>query len=61
MSAFEVAAKMSWNIHCDSWEAFPPAQKWFATGEALAHLRYLEKEGRITRVIKGDIFQFTGN
>jgi len=61
MSAFETAAKMSWDIHCDSWEAFPPAQKWFATGEAIAHLRYLEKEGRITRVIKGGIFQFAGN
>ena len=40
---------MKWEIKCDSWDAFPIAQKWFATGEAMAHLRYLEDAGRITR------------
>jgi len=27
----------------------PEAQKWFATGEAIAHLRYLERKGAIIR------------
>lgn len=49
MTAFEVASRMSWDIDCDGWENFPPTQKWFATGEALAHLRYLEEEGRVLR------------
>lgn len=49
MTAFEVASRMSWDIDCDGWENFPPAQKWFATGEALAHLRYLEEKGRVLR------------
>ncbi len=44
LNAFQVAARMSWDIKCDSWEGFPVAQKWFATGEALAHLRYLENQ-----------------
>ncbi|UCF95461.1 MAG: MBL fold metallo-hydrolase [Desulfobacterales bacterium] len=61
MSAFEVASKMSWDINCDSWEVFPPAQKWFAVGEAIAHLRYLEAKGRITRRIKGNLFRFAIN
>ncbi|MBU1275506.1 MAG: MBL fold metallo-hydrolase [Proteobacteria bacterium] len=42
LSAYQTAARMSWDINCRSWEEFPVAQKWFATGEALAHLRYLE-------------------
>jgi len=24
-------------------------QKWFATGEAISHLRYLEEEGRVKK------------
>ncbi|MBR9980354.1 MAG: MBL fold metallo-hydrolase [Desulfatitalea sp.] len=47
MNAYAVAARMSWDIRCDSWEDFPVAQKWFATGEAIAHLRYLEGQGNI--------------
>ncbi len=48
-SAFETAAKMTWDIKADSWEDFPVAQKWFATGEAISHLRYLENQNRIRR------------
>jgi glyoxylase-like metal-dependent hydrolase (beta-lactamase superfamily II) len=48
--AFQIASQLTWDIKADSWEDFPRAQKWFATGEALAHLRYLEDEGTISRV-----------
>ena len=40
---------MTWDIQCDSWEAFPVMQKWFATGEAISHLRYQEEEGKVLR------------
>lgn len=49
LNAYNIAAGMTWDINCETWEDFPIAQKWFATGEAIAHLRYLEGEGRITR------------
>ncbi|WP_054031560.1 MBL fold metallo-hydrolase [Desulfatitalea tepidiphila] len=49
LSAYDVAARMTWDIKCDSWEEFPIAQKWFATGEAISHLRYLEELGNIRR------------
>jgi len=49
MSAFQIASQMTWDIVCDSWDQFPVAQKWFATGEAISHLRYLEEEGRVVR------------
>jgi glyoxylase-like metal-dependent hydrolase (beta-lactamase superfamily II) len=46
-SAYKVASRMSWDIVCDSWELFPVAQKWFAVGEAIAHLKYLVGIGRV--------------
>lgn len=49
MNAFEVASKMSWDLTYDTWDSFPVSQKWFATGEAIAHLKYLEEEGLIQR------------
>jgi len=38
---------MTWDIGYKSWDLFPPAQKLFAFGEALAHLKYLEEEGEV--------------
>ena len=56
--AFRIASQMTWDLKADSWEDFPRAQKWFATGEALAHLRYLEAEGTISRQNKNKITRF---
>ena len=53
MSAYDIAAEMTWDIDCENWEQFPVAQKWFAVGEAIAHLLYLESKGQIKRN-KGD-------
>jgi glyoxylase-like metal-dependent hydrolase (beta-lactamase superfamily II) len=58
MNAYNIAAGMNWDIDCESWEDFPVAQKWFATGEAIAHLRYLESEGRIIRNVQQQIVTF---
>ncbi len=48
-SAFEVASSMTWDIKFDSWNDFPVAQKWFATGEAISHLRFLEEKRLVTK------------
>jgi len=58
-TAYEVASQMTWDIRCDSWEDFPRAQKWFATGEAIAHLRYLQRKGSILQRDKGALITFT--
>ena len=60
-TAYQVATQMTWDLDCDSWEEFPRAQKWFATGEAIAHLRHLEKKGSITRREEGAVTTFTLN
>jgi len=48
-NAFEVASQMSWDIPYECWGLFPPSQKWFATGEVIAHLIYLEGKGKVRR------------
>jgi glyoxylase-like metal-dependent hydrolase (beta-lactamase superfamily II) len=55
MTAYEVASKIKWNLPYKIWEDIPNDQKWLATGEALAHLRYLEDLGKIQRT--DDLYQ----
>lgn len=47
LSAYEIAGRMRWKIRADSWDDFPPSQKWFAFGETLAHLDRLLIEKRV--------------
>ena len=59
-NAFHVASQMTWDIGYRSWDLFPPSQKWFAFGEALAHLKYLEEKGSVGREIAGqEVLFFT--
>lgn len=58
-TAFKVASQMTWDLNCNSWEEFPKAQKWFATGEAIAHLRFLQREGSIFRKDENETITFT--
>ena len=55
-NAFQIASLASWSIHnkFDSWNKFPIQQKWFATGETISHLKYLEEEGRVQREEAGE-------
>jgi glyoxylase-like metal-dependent hydrolase (beta-lactamase superfamily II) len=52
-TAYTIATEMSWDISCESWEEFPILQKWFATGETIAHLKYLFGLGKISRNTDG--------
>ncbi len=58
-NAYQVASRMSWDINYDSWELFPLFQKWFAVGEAVAHLKYLETNGLVQRKMGGDQILFS--
>jgi glyoxylase-like metal-dependent hydrolase (beta-lactamase superfamily II) len=52
LTAYEIAARMTWSIRANTWDDFPLAQKWFAVGEAMAHLKPLGMTDRIVREIK---------
>jgi glyoxylase-like metal-dependent hydrolase (beta-lactamase superfamily II) len=51
-TAFQVGSQMSWDILFDSWDLFPVTQKWFAVGEAISHLKYLEEEGLVGKEMR---------
>jgi len=48
----QITPHIKWDINANTWEDFPPQQKWFAFGEAMAHVRYLEAKGKILRRIR---------
>jgi glyoxylase-like metal-dependent hydrolase (beta-lactamase superfamily II) len=54
-NAYQMAPLMSWDVSYNSWAEFPVLQKWFAVGEALAHLKYLEGEGEIRSRVTGGV------
>lgn len=47
MTAYQAASQMHWDT---SWEQVPGYQKWFATGEAIAHLEHLAEQGLLQRI-----------
>jgi glyoxylase-like metal-dependent hydrolase (beta-lactamase superfamily II) len=58
MTAFEVASRMTWDLRYDDWNDFPVAQRWFATGEAISHLRYLEEAGKVRREVQDKLTRY---
>ncbi len=57
---YDVASVISWNVvDSDSWGSVPDLQKLLATGEAFAHLKYLEGRGDVrSEVRRGRIMYF---
>lgn len=59
-TAYEIAGTITWSARGLGWAQFPPHQKWFAMGETLAHLRYLEQHGQAVREAHGAVFAYYG-
>jgi glyoxylase-like metal-dependent hydrolase (beta-lactamase superfamily II) len=57
-TAYQVAPHVSWDISFESWDLFPPMQKWFAMGETIAHLKYLKAAGKAQEVEAGEHILF---
>lgn len=58
-TAWDVAPYITWDIEASSWEEFPPVQKWFAVGETIAHLNYLEAGGEMRKKMKDNEIVFS--
>jgi glyoxylase-like metal-dependent hydrolase (beta-lactamase superfamily II) len=58
-NAYEIAPLVSWDVTYKSWEQFPVPQKFFAVGEVIAHLKYLEGEGTIKSFKQDGIIRFS--
>jgi glyoxylase-like metal-dependent hydrolase (beta-lactamase superfamily II) len=50
-TAYQVASEMTWDIACDSFDLYPLSQRWFALGETIGHLIYLEVLSKVRREI----------
>jgi len=50
-TAYEIAGSISWNLKSGGWKTFPKTQKYFAVGETIAHLIYLEHQGLIRSIL----------
>lgn len=59
MTGAEVASKMKWDLAIKGWEEFPPAQKLFATGEALAHLTHLVIKNILTKELRDGVVYYS--
>jgi glyoxylase-like metal-dependent hydrolase (beta-lactamase superfamily II) len=51
-TAYQVAAKMTWDVKYSSWEQFPVTQKYFAATEAISHLIYLCHKNMVRKIDK---------
>jgi glyoxylase-like metal-dependent hydrolase (beta-lactamase superfamily II) len=48
-NVLQIVPHIKWDITAKTWEEFPLPQKWFAFGEALAHVKHLEATGKVKR------------
>ncbi|HVN96063.1 MAG TPA: MBL fold metallo-hydrolase [Syntrophorhabdaceae bacterium] len=60
-NVYDLASRMTWNVDADSWDSFPVTQSFFATGEAFAHLRYLEERGEVIKKMEGQVAIYSLN
>ena len=61
MNAYQVASRMHWDLTYDTWEEFPSFQKWFATGETIAHLEYLAKRNMVEPIKGSGTLKYSPN
>ena len=58
-NAYQIGSQMHWDLRYDSWDLFPVSQKWFATGEAISHLKYLEEQKTVRKEIDNQKILFS--
>lgn len=58
LTGYEVARRIRWHAGYASWNDMPAFERYLAVGEALAHLRYLEVRGLVSRVIRGGVYVY---
>lgn len=58
LTAWDIAARMTWRIRARDWADFPTPQKWFAVGEAMAHLDHLAALDQVERYRDGELYRY---
>ena len=60
-NAYDIASKIEWDLSYDNWEEVHISQKWFATGEVIAHLKYLQELNQVDYFVHDKIRHFELN
>lgn len=55
----DLSPRITWRIKADSWDDFPPAQKFFASGETMAHVFHMVKRGQVYMDEREGVLYFT--
>lgn len=58
ITVYQLAGRMKWKIRAADWDSFPPGQKWFAFGEAMAHVDHLVVLGRVLRRVENGMARY---
>ena len=58
MTPYQIASFMTWDMKYKTWADVNVMQKWFAAGEATAHLRHLESRGEVTSSIENGVVKY---
>lgn len=53
-----VTKNLHWDIRSKSWDDFPASQKWFAAGEAQAHLERLRALGEVDYEVRDGVWYY---
>lgn len=56
---YHLAACLTWSMRGRCWDDFPISQRWFATGETVAHLDRLRVQGAVSRQLVHGIWQYS--
>ena len=54
----QIVPHIKWDITAKTWDEFPLPQKWFAFGEALAHVKHLEEKGKVRHVSRNNKIKY---
>ncbi len=58
LNGYQVSSKMTWDLTYKTFEEFPVQQKWFATGEGLAHIKYLIDQCLVERTVVDGMYLY---
>ena len=57
-TAYDISARIQWNLPGVTWDEFPPLHKRIAVTETIAHLEYLRWEGNVRRMVQNRVITY---
>lgn len=58
-NAWGISSQITWNVQDSKWSNLSPLTKRLAVMETVAHLEYMRWRGKVKRIMKNDIVEYT--